>query len=107
MKTKKLIEDTILLHQFITTYCTHHHKEAPQKEGKLGEILSYTLCEECERVLHYAYARLCECPHDPKPSCRKCQNPCYERAMWKKMARIMMYSGMRLGLTKIRKFFLK
>jgi hypothetical protein len=106
MKKEKLIEDTHILHQFITMYCVHQHKEVLKKEGSV-EMLSYTLCEECEHVLHYAHARLCECPHDPKPSCRKCHKPCYEREMWKKMARVMMYSGMRLGLTKMRKLFFK
>jgi len=106
MKKEKFEEDTKILHQFITTYCVHQHKNVLKNEGSLA-TRSYTLCGECEKVLHYAYARLCECPHDPKPSCRKCKNPCYERGMWKKMARIMMYSGMRLGLTKMRKLLFK
>ncbi|NLM99553.1 MAG: hypothetical protein GX170_05965, partial [Campylobacteraceae bacterium] len=43
--------------------------------------------------------------NEEKPSCRKCPNPCYEKDRWKLLAKIMKYSGMKLGLLKIRKMF--
>jgi len=45
------------------------------------------------------------CPHAEKPRCHHCPHPCYEREMWVNMARMMKYSGMKLGFTKIKKFF--
>lgn len=111
----KLQKDSQTLHRFIQLHCTKEHKDVEKKngslhvhfEGTLLEELPYALCDECETLLHYAYDRLQNCPHEPKPSCRNCPSPCYEKPMWKKMAHIMMYSGMRLGLTKMRKLFFK
>lgn len=114
MTKAKLIEDSLVLHRFITLYCEHKHDMLKNAgclnvsfQGEILQKIPYILCEECEKTLLYAYQRLEECPYHPKPSCRKCHTPCYEKPMWKKMASIMMYSGMRLGLSKIRKFFSK
>lgn len=108
MKKEHLVENRQTLQRFISLYCANKHENLPKNRAKLHEDDSeYVLCEECERTLCYAYARLLECPYEEKPSCRKCTSPCYEKSMWKKMAKIMMYSGMRLGLTKIRKLFYK
>ncbi len=115
MTQEKLQSDSQTLHRFIQLHCTKEHKDIAKKRGTLEvrfqetpvEVLSYELCEECEVLLYYAYNRLQNCPHEPKPSCRKCPKPCYDKPMWKKMAHIMMYSGMRLGLTKMRKLFFK
>lgn len=115
MTPAKLHSDSKTLHRFIQLHCTKEHHDIEKKKGNLkvsfqelpvDEFL-YELCDECEILLHYAYDRLQHCPHEPKPSCRKCPDPCYEKPMWKKMAHIMMYSGMRLGLTKMRKLFFK
>lgn len=99
MTPEKFEADSATLYRFIKTYCDNKHSEQLKLES--------TLCEECDHTFNYAIQRLKECPHEVKPSCRKCPNPCYEKSMWKKIAGIMMYSGMRLGLTKIRKFFSK
>lgn len=115
MTQKKLVEDTVTLHRFIALYCEQKH-DGHLKRAKVLHVslenaipyeFSYHLCEACENTLLYSYERLQNCPHVEKPSCRKCPNPCYEKSMWKKIAGIMMYSGMRLGLTKIRKLFSK
>ncbi len=63
----------------------------------------YELCSECEEVLRYSLDRLQTCSFDVKPRCRKCPHPCYEKEYWKKVAKIMRFSGMRLGLIKTRK----
>lgn len=108
MKQETLKNDAQTVQKFVTTYCDTKHVTRCKNEGKLYEdAQAYLLCEECETTLRYSYERLVACPHDEKPSCRKCPSPCYEKGMWKKMAKIMMYSGMRLGLTKIRKLFYK
>jgi len=115
MTPEKLHTDSQTLHKFIQLNCSKKHHDVSKKEG-VFEVsfqetalceLPYHLCEECETLLFYSYGRLKNCPHDDKPSCRKCPNPCYDKPMWKKMAKVMMYSGMQLGLTKIRKFFTK
>ena len=105
MTTEKLHENIHTLHRFIGLYCERKHHDKPKETGFLIE--EYHLCEECKALLYYAHERLSACPHEPKPSCRKCPKPCYERNMWKKMAKVMMYSGMQLGLIKMRKFFAK
>jgi len=66
-------------------------------------VFEVALCPECHALFAYAVERLTECPHDPKPRCRKCPDPCYEREKYKQMARIMSYAGMKLGLTKVKR----
>ena len=60
------------------------------------------LCEECHSLISYSFDRLKGCPHEIKPRCRQCPNPCYEKQEWKSLAKIMRYSGIRLGLSKIK-----
>ena len=113
MSPEKLEHDSKVLHRFIQFYCDKEHAQMPKKEQTLVVVfaqnplcgLPYCLCDECDALLQYAYHRLEACPQDPKPSCRKCKTPCYERSMWKKMAKIMRYSGIRLGFIKLRKLF--
>ncbi len=113
MTQEKLLHDAQILCQFIQFYCDKEHTHLPKKEHHLTivfqentlKILPYCLCFECESLLHYAYSHLKECQQDPKPSCRICQTPCYEKNMWKKMAKVMRYSGMRLGFLKLKKLF--
>ncbi len=108
MNAESIKKDAQTVQQFVTTYCDAQHQTRPKNNVTLYEdAQTCLLCEECETTLRYSYERLVACPHDEKPSCRKCPSPCYEKGMWKKMAKIMMYSGMRLGLTKIRKLFYK
>ena len=98
--------DTLL--KFFPIYCKDKHKdqylekyEAIYKNKTIN--FEATLCENCHMLLNYAIQRLQECPNDPKPRCRKCPNPCYEKDKFKQMAKMMRYSGMKLGLTKAAK----
>ncbi len=113
MTTEKFEKDARTVHKFIQLYCDQKHKDREKTEDfielkynskELGK-LEYKLCKECERTLKISYANLLSCPHDEKPSCRKCPAPCYDKADWKKLAKIMKYSGMQMGLLKIRKLF--
>jgi hypothetical protein len=96
---------------FVTHFCTDKHHGMPKRSrsipirygGKQADSLEATLCDACAGIIDYGMGRLQECPFDAKPKCRKCPDPCYERPMWKQVAAIMRYSGMKLGLTKIRK----
>lgn len=114
MTKEKFIHDSETVLKFIQYYCDHKHQENVKTDGdfqliyrneNLKKGLTFSLCEECKHSLLYSYDKLQTCPQDEKPSCRKCPEPCYEKKEWKQSAKIMKYSGMKLGLTKIKKFF--
>ena len=114
MTSEKFIYEVTTVTKFIQIYCDDKHTDAPKKDGAVlhnykddkGLVQTqFHLCADCERMLRYAYARLGACPHTEKPRCHHCPHPCYEREMWTNMARMMKYSGMKLGLTKIKKLF--
>jgi hypothetical protein len=56
-------------------------------------------------LIDYSIQRLQNCEHDPKPRCRKCPEPCYDKLQWKKVAKVMRYSGIKLGLLNIKNIF--
>ncbi|MCK9256807.1 MAG: nitrous oxide-stimulated promoter family protein [Sulfurospirillaceae bacterium] len=111
MKPEKFYHDALTVAKFIKIYCDDKHEEKIEKtyelkyKGEEFNPLTLTLCEVCHNTLFYSLERLEACPHEEKPSCRKCPNPCYEKDRWKLLAKIMKYSGMKLGLLKIRKMF--
>lgn len=100
--TKKEKKDIKVLGQFVEIYCRFHHEsertrftsKTPRLEGLFEESLE--LCTECMRLLRYALGmRLC-CPHDPKPMCKKCPDPCYKPEYREKIREVMKFSGMHL-----------
>lgn len=112
MTEEKFILDSETVLKFIQCYCDSEHFKAQKNKDSiklnynnkdLNEEIHYHLCEKCEETLHYSYIKLQECPHDEKPSCRKCPKACYDKIEWKLIANIMRYSGLRLGILKIRK----
>lgn len=114
MTQEKFIEQMTTLAKFLKTHCDDKHTSESKKDISLnltykGEDLNFvaatSLCKDCEELYRYAHERLLNCPHDIKPSCRKCPHPCYEKDRWKQMAKIMRYSGMKLGLTKLKNIF--
>jgi hypothetical protein len=116
MTTEKFRTEVETLKKFFQIYCEEKHEnryeknyEIEYKDLKLN--INVNLCEECHNLFGYAVSKLKECPHDPKPRCRKCPNPCYEKDKYKKMAKMMRFAGMKLGLTKaaqkIKKIFKK
>jgi len=114
MKDEKFIHDTKTVLKFIQIYCDEKHKNEEKTDEKLQliyknrdlqESIKYNLCSKCKETFLYSYKRLQECPHEEKPRCRKCPSPCYERSEWKKLAKIMKFSGIKMGILKIRKFF--
>jgi hypothetical protein len=105
MTEEKFKGEVETLKKFFPIYCNDKHTGQFLKNYHItykNLILDFNivLCEECHNLLSYAVARLTECPNDPKPRCRKCPNPCYEKDKFKQMAKLMRYSGMKLGLTK-------
>ncbi len=111
MKTEKFKSEVNTLQTFLETYCCNKHKNQTEvekniryKELKFSTTLY--LCDECLSMFEYSLEKLQNCPHEEKPKCRQCPNPCYEKAQWKKLAKIMRYSGIKLGLLKLKnKFF--
>jgi len=116
MTTEKFKTEVETLTKFFQIYCNEKHTDLYKKDYNveykdLKLDFNANLCDECHNLLSYAINRLQECPHDPKPRCRKCDNPCYEKSKYKQMAKMMRFSGMKLGLTKaaqrIKKLFKK
>jgi hypothetical protein len=112
MTEEKFIHDSKTVLKFIQCYCDNEHSKNKRNQNAiklnynhkdLSEAIHFNLCEKCEETLNYSYVKLQECPHDEKPSCRKCPKPCYDKPEWKHLAKVMRYSGLRLGILKIRK----
>lgn len=114
MSNDKFIQQFSTVLKFIQIYCDDKHKSEAKNDCKidlkykdlnLNISLNYNLCKECENLLFYVYERLQNCPHEEKPKCRKCPNTCYDKNEYKKMAKIMVSSGAKLGLTKLAQKF--
>ena len=110
MKTEKFASEVQTLKKFFELHCKDRHSNQIKYNKQLNynsiEInVDLELCEECKNLLQYSFDRLIECPHDIKPRCRTCPTPCYEKQEWKKVAKLMRYSGIQLGLSKVKKFF--
>ena len=108
MTFEKFESEMDTLKKFFNIYCNDKHTNQYVKNYEviyLNKSLEFeaNLCEECHILLNYAIQRLQECPHEIKPRCRKCPNPCYDKDKYKQMAKMMRYSGMKLGLTKAAK----
>lgn len=115
MSDDKFILDSKTVLKFIQIYCDDKHKDSIKKHEELNLVykevdlhvnIKYTLCDVCKNTLLTCYKNLQSCPHEEKPSCRKCPKPCYERPDWKRVAKIMKYSGMKQGISKLKKIFL-
>ncbi|MCP4970230.1 MAG: nitrous oxide-stimulated promoter family protein [Arcobacter sp.] len=104
----KFKDEINTLKKFFEVYCKNHHNNQQYINKSLHykneEIqVELNLCPECLSKLNYSYERLLECPHDIKPRCRKCPSPCYEKKQWKDTAKVMRYSGVKLGITALNK----
>ncbi len=110
MTNEKFITEVKTLDKFFTKYCHdkgHDHLIHKHKlhYKKVDYDIDLDLCEDCYSLLKYSFDRLNECPHDIKPRCRTCPTPCYEKNEWRKLAKLMRYSGFHFGLTKIKNLF--
>ena len=111
MTFEKYTQELTTLTTFVAHYCRDKHIHVPKRArqipvcygGESDGVIETMLCEECLETVSYGIERLEGCPYDEKPKCRRCSDPCYERPMWKRIAAIMRYSGMKLGMTKLRK----
>jgi hypothetical protein len=108
MTNEKFVSEIETLKKFFEFYCSNNnHNVLEQKRvleyNNIKYNYNFKLCEDCIKTLDYSISKLQACPHDIKPRCRACPKPCYEPTQWKKVAKLMRYSGMRLGLLKIKK----
>ncbi len=100
---RKLAKDIGLLATFIGVYCREKHSREKKAEVKPGEKLrGYIgeipggLCPDCRKLLFYAAGRRLRCPHEPKPSCKRCQTHCYRGPCREKIKAVMRFSGRHL-----------
>lgn len=112
MTKEKFKSEIQILKKFSELYCKNKHSNQNSfksviiyKDEKIH--INLNLCEKCEEIINYSIKRLQECPHEEKPRCRKCPNPCYEKVYWKNLSKIMRYSALKSGFTKIKKLFSK
>ena len=108
MTVEKFEEQITTVARFIQIYCDDKHDSdrlsgtlTTEYHGAKFEI-NYHLCPECEHLLRYADARLRACPHEDKPMCHNCKKICYEKQELRQIVSIMRYSGIKLGLSKIK-----
>ena len=111
MTNEKFKQEIDTLNSFFSKYCEDKHqnqkKTAYEVEYKnIKYEFELFLCEECNTLILYSFDRLKYCPHEIKPRCRKCPNPCYEKKQWKDLAKVMRYSAISLGLSKLKRFFI-
>jgi len=109
MTYEKFENEINTLKKFFEIYCLDKHKDRTIHNG-IYKIpyrdkvfrLELNLCDECNNLFANSIKKLQNCPHEEKPRCRKCPTPCYEKSEWKKVAKIMRYSGIKLGLSRIK-----
>ena len=108
MESIKFKSETQTLKKFFEIYCSGKHTDQEQIIKTLNyknetTHIHLNLCPECYKKIQYSFDRLLACPHEIKPRCRTCANPCYEKKNWKETAQVMRYSGLKLGLRAINK----
>ncbi len=113
MTGEKFTGEVATLKKFFEIYCSgkeHTQVKCQKKNVNFQEKdynFEFDLCDDCFKLIEYSILKLEHCPHDIKPRCRTCPTPCYEPSQWKKVAKLMRYSGIKLGLSKVKKFFTK
>lgn len=104
MKLEKYISEVQILKTYFEHFCQHNHTNQLDKEicyNYKDQILceNVKLCDKCLETIQYSIQRLQHCQYEEKPRCRSCKTPCYEKSYWKTLAKVMIYSSLRLGVT--------
>ncbi|MCR8711061.1 nitrous oxide-stimulated promoter family protein [Aliarcobacter butzleri] len=107
MTEQKYNSEIDTLKKFFELFCKDKHTNLKSRNINLkyktsSFSLDLYLCDECFEAINYSFDRLQACPHEIKPRCRNCSNPCYEKSKWKNIAKIMKYSAIKLSLSKIK-----
>ena len=112
MTNEKFESEINTLKKFFEIYCKDKHENQKNHTSYVEYkskflTLELDLCEECYKTINYSFLKLQNCPHEIKPRCRVCPNPCYEKLEWKDIAKVMKYSAIKLSLGKIKSRILK
>lgn len=107
MTNEKFETEINTLKTFFELYCKDKHIDLKNKNIVLNYkekdySLDLCLCEDCNDAINYSFERLQNCKYEIKPKCRTCKTPCYEKPRWKNVAKVMMYSAMKLSLSKMK-----
>ena len=108
MTNEKYETEITTLKSFFEIYCENKHENQENKTIDLNYknqdySIKLNLCKKCMDSISYSFDRLQNCPHDIKPRCRTCKTPCYEKTRWKSTAKVMIYSALKLSLSKMKR----
>lgn len=83
---ERIEQEKTVVKQMITIYCHRHHSTHGDD-----------ICDECDKLLHYALHRLDHCPKgNDKSSCRICEIHCYSPENRNRIRAVMKYVGPRM-----------
>src|SRR5450759_2622255 len=82
----RLRRDLRMLATFVSVYC-RGNKHSPREvltlknidTSELSDKLLY-LCPACSKLLHHGLVKRSHCQQNPKPACKDCPTPCYDKA---------------------------
>ncbi len=102
--TSKKEKDIRVVADFVAIFCRENHRDVEKslfisKDERLHLILNgggTELCTDCTKLLNHGIAKLLQCPHDPKPMCKKCTTHCYAPGYRERMREVMKFSGLYL-----------
>ncbi len=87
---RRILREKRTISAMLTLYCRDHHA----RDGATDR-----LCDECERLLHYAHQRLDHCVFgELKQPCNQCTVHCYSKSLRPRILEIMRYAGPRMAL---------
>ena len=96
----KKIEDVQILIRFIQIFCREKHPKDSRKPfispfEEMAPLVDdrLQLCESCSELLAYGMRRRLQCPHNPKPACKKCEKQCYSKEYRERIREVMKFSG--------------
>ncbi len=109
MDIEKYTSEIAILTRYFDYFCKTNHQNQTVHEflhtyKNINFTEHFTLCPQCFEDISYSINRLQNCPHEIKPRCRHCKAPCYEKVYWKRLAKVMIYSSIRL---KVENFLTK
>lgn len=87
---RRILREKRTIRAMLIIYCRDHHG---------GADATSRLCEECDRLLHYAHQRLDNCVFgELKQPCNQCSVHCYSKRLRPRIQEIMRYAGPRMTL---------
>ena len=106
MKSEKFESEILTLIKFFEIFCANEDcKSYEILTNYNGEdfIFSCKLDKPTYTLLLYAIEKLKSCPHEIKPRCRHCNANCYDKKEYKDMAKIMISSSIKQGVTRLKR----